>query len=170
MSSESAYQEGVPGGIVVNTLTMNARVTAVDMGDRRATLMGPDGKRFTVKVGPEAVNFDQVRVGDNVKVTVTEELVVYLNEEGAAPRDASAGVIALAPKGAQPAGLLAETTRMTATVTAIDEAGHTATLRFEDGSVKTFPVRGDVDLTRRKVGEQVVFHVTEMIAVSVEKP
>jgi hypothetical protein len=46
----------------------------------------------------------------------------------------------------------------------------TTTLRFDDGTTETFPVRADVDLSRHKVGEQLVFRVTEMIAVWVEKP
>jgi len=79
-------------------------------------------------------------------------------------------MVALAPKGAQPAGLVAETTQVTATVKAIDPTNHTATLQFEDGSAETFPVRDDIDLSRRKVGEKVVFQVTEMIALSLEKP
>lgn len=169
-SSASAYQEGVPGGIIVNTLDVSARVTAIDRANRKATLLGPDGKTFTVKAGPEYVNFDQVGVGDWVNLTVTEELVVYLDEGGESGNDESAALVALAPKGAQPGGLIAETTQITGTVTAIDSEKRTATLRFEDGSTKTFPVRSDVDLTRRKVGEQVVFRITEMIAISVEKP
>ena len=59
---------------------------------------------------------------------------------------------------------------MTAKVIAIDLEKRTATLRFEDGNTETFPVRADVDLSRHKVGEQVVFRVTEMIAIWVEKP
>lgn len=169
-SSVSAYQEGVPGGVIVNTLDVSARVTAIEKASRKVTLLGPDGKTFTVKVGPEAVNFDQVGVGDWVNLTVTEELVVYLNEEGESPNDGSAALVALAPKGAQPGALVAETSQITGTVTAIDPKKRTATLRFEDGSIKTFPVRSDVDLSKRKVGEQVVFIVTEMIAISVEKP
>ena len=78
--------------------------------------------------------------------------------------------MALAPKGAKPGGLVAQTTQITARVEAIDRTERTATLRFEDGSTKTFPVRDDIDLSRRKVGEQVVFRVTEMIAIRVEKP
>jgi len=31
-------------------------------------------------------------------------------------------------------------------------------------------VRDDIDLSQRKVGEKVVFQVTEMIAISVKKP
>jgi hypothetical protein len=169
-SGASAYQEGVPGGVVVNTLNVSARVRAIDKANRKVTLLGPDGKTFTVKVDPAAVNFDQVGVGDQVNLTVTEELVVYLNEEGASPSDGSAALVALAPKGAQPGGLVAETTQIIGTVAAIDLKKRTATLRFQDGSTKTFPVRSDVDLSKRKLGEQVVFRVTEMIAISVEKP
>ena len=166
----AAFQEGVPGGIIVNTLDVSARVTAIDTSNRKLTLLKPDGDKFTVKVGPEAVNFDQIRVGDLVNATVTEELVVYLDEEGASAPDGAAGLVALAPKGAQPGGLVAETVQVTATVTAIDRTNRNATLRFEDGSTKTFPVRDDIDLSQRKVGEKVVFQVTEMIAISVEKP
>ena len=165
-----AYQEGVPGGVIVNTLDVSARVTAINTSNRKLTLLGPDGDKFTVKVGPEAVNFDQIRVGDLVNATVTEELVVYLDEEGASAPDGSAAMVALAPKGAQPGGLVAETVQITAKIIAIDQTNRTATLQFEDGSSKTFPVRDDIDLSRRKVGEKVVFMVTEMIAISVEKP
>ena len=169
-NSSAAFQEGVPGGVIVNTLDVSAKVTAIDTSNRKLTLLGPDGDKSTVKVGPEAVNFDQIRVGDMVNATVTKELVIYLDEEGASASDGSAGVVALAPKGAQPGGLVAETGQVTGTVTAIDQTNRTATLRFEDGSTKTFPVRDDIDLSRRKVGEKVVFQVTEMIAISVKKP
>jgi hypothetical protein len=165
-----AYQEGVPGGVIVNTVDVSARVTAIDKAKRKVTLLGPDGEKFTVKVGPEAVNFDQIRVGDLVKATVTEELVISLDEGGAPSSEGEAGVVALAPKGAKPGGVVAQVTQITASVVAIDQAKRTATLRFDDGSTKTFSVRDDIDLSRHKVGERVVFRATEMIAISVEKP
>lgn len=168
-SSSAAFKEGVPGGVIVDTVNVSAKVTAIDTVNRKATLLGPDGEEFPVTVGPEAVNFDQVRVGDMVDVILTEELVVFLAEEGASAPDGSAAMVALAPKGAQPGGVVAAITQVTATVTAIDQTGRRATLQFEDGSQKIFPVRDDIDLSRRKVGEKVVFQVTEMIAISVEK-
>jgi hypothetical protein len=169
-TSSTVYKEGVPGGVFVDTVEVSARVKAIDTANRKVTLLGPDGEKFTVKAGPQAVNFDQIRMGDLVNATVTEELVVYLDEEGVSLPDGAAGVVALAPKGAQPGGLMAETTQVTATVTAIDQTNRTATLRFEDGSTRTFPVRDDIDLSRRSVGETVVFLLTEMVAISVEKP
>lgn len=168
-AGSATFKEGVPGGVFVNTVDVSARVTAIDTANRKVTLLGPDGEKFPVTVGPEAVNFDQLRVGDLVNVTVTEELVVFLDEEGASVPDGTAAMVALAPKGAQPGGLVAGTTQVTGTVEKIDSTSRTATLKFSDGSAKTFPVRDDIDLSQRKVGEKVVFQVTEMIAISVEK-
>lgn len=164
------YEEGVPGGSVVDTVKVSARVVAIDYKTRHATLLGPDGNEFTVKVGPAAVNFDQVQVGDQVNATVTRELVIAVLDPEASAKDVSAALVALAPKGAQPGGVMAQTTRLNGTVTGIDPVKHTATLRFADGSSETFPVRPDIELTDDRIGQRVVFQVTEMVALDVEKP
>lgn len=169
-SSATVYVEGVPGGVIVHTEEVTAKVMEIDHAKRTVTLQSPDGETFAAKVGEGAVNFDQVAVGDMVNVTLTEELVVFLDEEGAAPVDSSSAALATAPKGAQPGGLVAATNQVTGTVTAIDHEQRTATLQFKDGSTKTLPVRDDIDLTLRKVGDQVVFRLTEKLAISVEKP
>lgn len=169
-SARIDYTKGVPGGVIVQTFKTTATVTAIDQAKRTATLLGSDGKKFIVKVGPEAVNFDQVRVGDQVNATVVQKIVASLDPAGATSGDGAAAAVALAPKGDQPGGLIAETTQVTGKVIAIDSIKRTATLRFEDGTTQTLSIRDDVDLSRRKVGEQVVFRVTEMIAISVEKP
>ena len=160
----------MPGGVTVNSIEVTAKVTAIDTKSRKVTLLLPEGDKETVKVPPEAVNFDQISVGDLVKATLTEEVVVYLDEEGASIPDGYAAGVALAPKGAQPGGVVAEAVKVTATVTAINQTNRTATLRFDDGTIETLPVRDDIDLSKRKVGEKVVFIVTEMVALSVEKP
>ena len=170
VNTDTAVQEGVPGGVTVNSIEVTAKVTAIDTKNRKMTLLLPEGDKETVKVPPEAVNFDQISVGDLVKATLIEEVVVYLDEEGASIPDGYAAGVAIAPKGAQPGGVVAGTVKVTATVTAIDQSNRTATVRFNDGSVETFPVRDDIDLSQRKVGEKVVFMVTEMVALSVEKP
>lgn len=167
--SAVVLEEGVPGGVIVNTLNLTARVTAIETANRKVTLLGPDGNTFNVKVGPEAVNFDQVQVGDLLDITVTEELVVYLDKYELSEPDGSGGIVALAPKGARPGGVIAETSQVTAIVTAIDSIGRKATLQFPDGRLKTIPVRDDIDLSQYKAGEKVVFQVTEMIAISVKK-
>ena len=168
-ASSMEYEEGVPGGVIVDIVEVSARVTAVDTVNRKVTLMRSDGAENTVKVGPEAVNFDQVRVGDLLNITLTEELVVFLGEEGTSAPDETVALIARARKGEKPAGVVAAATQVTATVVEIDQARRTATLRTEDGDEMTLPVRPDIDLSKRKEGEKVVFQVTEMIAISIEK-
>jgi hypothetical protein len=169
-SAKISYTKGVPGGVIVQTVKMSAIVTAIDHAKRTATLQGSDGKKSNVEVGPEAINFDKVRVGDQVNVTVEEKLVAHLRQKGTTSGDGTVAAAVRASKGAQPGGAVGETTQETAEIIAIDTLKHTTTVRFEDGTIKTFPVRKDVDLGRGKVGDQVVFTFTEMIAVWVEKP
>jgi hypothetical protein len=169
-SARLTYTEGVPGGVVVQTFKTSATVTAIDQAKREATLLGPDGKTFTVKAGPEAVNFDQVRAGDHVNATVTQRIVVSLGPEGAASTDGTAAAVIRSPKGEQPGGLAVETTQVTARLLAVDSAKRTATLGLPDGTTEIFPIREDVDLSRLRVGDQVIFRVTGMIAIWIEKP
>jgi hypothetical protein len=170
MSGTAIFAQGIPGGTVVQTYELTAAVTAMDQATRRLTLLSPDGIKQTVKVGPEAINFDQIRVGDQLRITVAEELVVFVAGDGEAPSQAAAQIVALAPQGAKPGGIMAETTQLTAKIAALDSAQHRATLEFEDGSTRTVAVRKDVDLEKRRVGDKVVIRVTEAVALSVKKP
>ncbi|HTQ49605.1 MAG TPA: hypothetical protein VMJ12_02760 [Candidatus Acidoferrales bacterium] len=165
-----ATQHGVPGGVIVNTYQVTATVKAIDADDRKVTLVDSNGKESVVKCGPDVVNFPQIQVGDQVKVTETERLVVFMGTQAPSQTDGAAAAVALAPVGAKPGGIVAQTVQVTATVAEIDLKHHRATLEFPDGSKKTFAVRPDVDLTQRQVGEQVVIRATEAVAISVEKP
>lgn len=168
-TSITAYQMGVPGGVTVDTLQITASVTAVNHEQRTATLVTPDGKKTEFKAGSEVLNFDQVRVGDQVTATITEQLIVYVREKGEAGRDGQAGLIALAPKGAKPGALMAETVEITTRVKAVDLKNHKATLEFPDGRTKAFAVRPDVKLSASDVGREVVIQITQAVAVRVEK-
>lgn len=170
MTTTTVMQEGVPGRITVNSVEVSAEVTAIDTENRKITLLLSEGDEETVVVPPEAVNFDQIEVGDMVKATLTEALVIYLDEEDVEIPDGFAASVALAPKGAKPAGIVAGTRKVTATVVAIDQSQRTATLRFDEDTVETFPVREDIDLSQHEEGEKVVFIVAEAVALSVEKP
>jgi hypothetical protein len=155
---------------MINTFQITATVKAVNAEDRKVTLAGADGRDAVVKCGPEVVNFPQIQVGDQVKATVTEQLVVFMATDAPPQADGSATAVALAPVGAKPGAVMAQTAQVTATVSAIDLKQHRATLEFPDGTKKTVAVRPDVDLTKRAVGEQVVIRMTESVAISVEKP
>ena len=169
-ASSSSFEEGVPGGTYVETYKLEATVTAINAASRKVTLTAADGKRETVKCSPEVVNFDQIEVGDKVKVTVYSEVVLAMADADNPPVDAAATESSLAPVGAKPGGTVMETQQYTATVTAINLKRHEATLRFPNDTTRTFPVRKDVDLSQREVGEKVAVRVTVAVAVAVETP
>lgn len=164
----ASFEAGVPGSTSVDTTTALVTIAWVHKDPRELVLDFPDGKRETVKCGPEIVNFDQFRAGDQIKVTLIKEIAVAMGTESDPP-DGNKAAIALAPKGGAPGGLMATVTQVTATVSAINLSNHTATLVFSDGTTHEVSVRPDVDLTQRKVGEKVVIRKTDIMAISIEK-
>jgi len=169
-TSTTAYQAGVPGGIRVDTIKLTAKVTDINHVKREMSIETPEGYKSTVVAGPEVVNFEQIHVGDQIKATVTEELVVHLRKPGTPRTGGEAAVIALAPEGGKPGMVTAHTMEVTARVKAIDLKNHKATLEFPGGRTHTVAVRPDVDLTRAKIGQEVVVQTTETVALEVEKP
>jgi hypothetical protein len=163
-------QEGVPGGIYVETYEGNGTITAIDALNRTLTMVRPDGAEATFNAGPGVVNFPQLRVGDKVKATLTDELVVFVKKKDAPAVDGAAAAVLLAPKGGKPGGIVADTVQITTRVESVDLEHHKATLRFPDGSVKTIAVRADVELSPSSVGTEVVIRSTKALALSVEKP
>ena len=166
----AGYQPGVPGGVLVGTYQETATVTGIDRDKRKVTLVGRDGTMGVFKAGPNVVNFDQIQIGDQVKATVTQELVVFVRKSGEPSSDGGVTTIALNPVGAKPGALVADTTEVTAKVTAVDLKKHKATLQFPDNTSKTFSVRPDVNLTEQAIGKEVVIRTTDAVAITVEKP
>jgi hypothetical protein len=169
-SGLTPIQRGEPGGVRVETYKETASVAAIDKATRKVTLVDTNGTLTIVKCGPEVANFDQIEVGDQVKASVTMQLVVSVRKPGEPAGNGAATLVALAPIGDKPGGVIANTEEINAKVIAIDVKHQKATLLFPDGTVKTFKVRKNVDLRKQTIGADVVFRTTEAIAVSVEKP
>ncbi len=149
------------------TYTTTATVTGIDAVNRRVTLTTPDGMRKTYTLGPEVRNFDQIRIGDQVKTTLTEEVAVFL-KRGGTPSSSEGTVITRAPKGSEPGGVIATTRQITGKISAIE--GRHVTLQFADGATRKIKVGKDVDLTGVSPGDTVTARVTDAMAIAVEKP
>lgn len=169
-SSSSEVKPGVPGGKVTETTQLNATVTAIDAAKRKVTLVTRANEKFTVTAGPEVVNFPQIRVGDQLKVTSTEELVVRMAKPGEKVIEDGTADVTLAAEGKKPGMGVTTTAKTVATVTNINTKSRKVTLQFSDGSTDTVKVRDDIDLTKHKVGEKVVFQMKEAFAIRMEKP
>jgi translation elongation factor P/translation initiation factor 5A len=169
--SSTNYVEGIPGGVTVDTYEVTTAVSAIDHEKRTATLLTSDGTEIPYKAGPNVPNFDQVRVGDHVKTTVAEQVVVFVREKsGRRNNDGQANLVALNPKGEKPGVVTAGTVEVTTRVKAVDLEHHKATLLFPDGTTKVISVRPDVKLSPSDVGREVVIQATRAVAVRVEKP
>jgi hypothetical protein len=154
--------------------TRTATVESVDRAQRTVTLKTAEGKTRTVTLGEEAVNFDQIEPGDQVRATIAEEVAVAVHRAGAAPRPGEEGgsrAMLGAPKGAKPGVLIAATKRVTGTIDSVDPAGRTITLTTsEGGKPQKIKVGDRVELAGLKAGDEVAARVTEALAVVVEKP
>ena len=169
-NSAIVYEEGKAGLVAVSTSEITAIVRDIDKTLRTVTLEGSDGEEVKLRVGPDAVNFNKIQTKDRVKVTVAEELIIAVNKKGEKTSQSYGSMVMVAGEDAKkPGGIAAEVTVITADVVAIDQEKRTATLKFSDGETRTVSVREDIDLSQHKVGEQVVFQMTEMVAINVVK-
>ena len=159
---------GTRGGAVVNTYTASATVTGIDAANRKLELTLPDGKRTTVKAGPEVRNFDQIQVNDRLNVTMTEELAVFVGK--GAPPMGSGSAVAVAPIGAKPGAVMADRVQASAKITAIDAKDRKVTFQLEDGNSKVLKVGKKADLSNLKPGDTVTVQYTEALAIAIEKP
>lgn len=160
--------EEKPGGMVVDETQVTAVVKAVDHAKRTVTLLLPSKETKTFTVSKEAVNFPQVKVGDEVKASYIESIAVFVHGPDEKPSAEEATTVALAPKGAKPGGLVANTQSITAKVTALDQKTRVITLTGPQGNSLTFTVGPDVKrLNEIKVGDTVSLRYTEALMVDV---
>jgi len=147
-----------------------ATVEAIDQKTRMVTLKGPKGNSLTFKASDEVRNLAQVNVGDEVKFAYYESLAVRVLKKGEAfPTASETAAVARAKKGEMPAGVVGKEMTVNVTITAINKAEKTATLKGEDGkSVTVTPLRPE-KLDEVKVGDRLVLTYTEAVAVKVEK-
>jgi hypothetical protein len=162
---------GAPGAIMVETVKATAKVTAIDAAKRMVTLE-MDGKSKTITCGPEVRNFDQIKVGDLLKVTFVEALAVYLQKAGAPAGGEEVKTVTLAPKGAKPGMLVTDTIVLKAKIDAVDAKKGTVTITTPDSKTKTMKVaKNNIKVLKGlKKGDDIVVRYTEALAVVVEAP
>jgi Cu/Ag efflux protein CusF len=151
--------------------TAVAKITAIvekiDYDKRLVTLKGPEGNLRTIKVGEEARNFSQVKVGDKVAIEFYESILVEVLKPGEAKPGSQAGsIVGRAKPGEKPAGVAINTITVTATIDKIDKKAQTVTLKGPEGNKETVKVN---NLKKVKVGDNVVISYTEALAIAVEK-
>lgn len=161
---------GVAGGVIEETVEIEAKVADIDADERELELVDADGNKAEFTVGPEVRNFDQLHVGDKIVATLQQRMTVYVRKSTDAPDVTYSAAVAAAPKGAKPGVLVDDNYHVVATVTEIDTVTRVATLKFADGELRKVNVRPDVDLKRYQVGDSVVIDVATSLSVVTSKP
>lgn len=163
-------EQGEP--FVLDAAVASATVEAVDPAKRMVTLKTSAGTTKTIHLGPECVNFNQIKVGDRVRTTLAEEVAISVRKAGdePAPAEVAGTVVSLAPKGAKPGAFITDTEIVTAKVKSVDAAKDTITLIEADGGTRTVKVGPEVELSGLKEGDEVVARVTQAMAIVVQKP
>jgi len=170
LAAAAAFAADKPGGKASELVVVTATVQKIDMKTREVTLKGEDGRLETIKVGPEARNLGQLKVGDKVTFKYYQALAIQVTAPGEKPSIAEATDVQRAPAGAKPGGQVTSVVEAVATVEAVDLAKRTATIRGPRGNVHTMKVGDQVKLENVKVGDQVKVRYTEAVAISVDKP
>jgi hypothetical protein len=150
-------------------VTVNATVEAIDLNTRVVRLKGPKGNVFDLKVGEEAKNLPQVKVGDLVEAKYYESIAVEVKKPGEPGGVTVSGALATAKPGEMPAGMVANQVTVTTTLEAIDRDKKHVTLKGPEGNSVRVKVQDPKNLKNVKVGDQVVITYTEALAISVEK-
>lgn len=146
-----------------------ASVEAVNLKTRIVTLKGADGNLFDLKVGKEARNLPQVKVGDTVTIKYYQALAFEIKKPGTAPEGTSTRVaMERAKAGEKPYGAAGGKVSVTAVITAIDKQEQTVSLKGPKGKVVTVKAENPKNLEKIKVGDNVLITYTEAVAISVE--
>jgi hypothetical protein len=160
-----------PGGLAVETTSITAIVDQIDYKKRQVTLKKENGEIFSLVVGPQARNFDQTKIGDKVTFKYFEALAVDVRKVEEELSATSDRVLARAPLGSKPAGVMAETISLSALVEDIDYSARLVTLKGPEGNSLTLKVGEQAKkFNEVKKGDRVAVTYTEALGISVTSP
>ncbi len=164
----TSTRDGKPYFTATESVSEQGTIMAIDAKLRDVTIHTSQGDTVIVNCGPEVKNFDKLAVGDLVKAKYTETLTIHVEESGE-PSVKTETNTAEAKKGESPRASESAKLTFSATITAIDKAKGTVTLKGYRGHEYDLTPRDKSNLDKVKVGQLVVFTYEEAIGVSVEK-
>ena len=167
--SGTMMTKSAPGKVgVAETTKMTATITAIDKAAREVTLKGPQGNEVTLGVGPEAKNFDNMKVGDVVNVEYVEALTLELKKGGGLPvARTEESAMKGAKAGEKPAGVAGRQVTIVADVIGVDAAKQMVTLKGPQRTVD-LKVRDPEQFKLIHKGDQVQATYTQAMALKVE--
>jgi hypothetical protein len=146
-----------------------AKIEAIDTENRLLSIRGPGGPA-TILAGPEVKNFDQIHVGDEVKMTYTAAIGAAITKSKEKPATTLDTATYTAPAGSKPAGAVGATVSTTVQIESVDTSFDAVTFKRPDGFVRTIAVSSPEAkkfIRTLKKGDMVDVTYTEALAISV---
>jgi hypothetical protein len=148
-----------------------ATVVAADYATGELTLEVPNkpgDNFFDVYVGQDFGDLSQVRLGDRLRVSYIQAVVVDLFQPGEVdPGIGFADVVGTAPPHLQPARAVAEGVSVVAVVEGIDRENELVALEGPKGVDKVLKVRNPAILDRLQIGDKVKTTFTRALVVRI---
>jgi Cu/Ag efflux protein CusF len=162
----SAEEE--PAVAIEDAAVAVATVVGIDKETRTLTLKDEDGEEWNFVAGPEVRNFDQIKRGDSVITQYYSAFAIALGPKGSGIEGRVDEIqVERAKPGEKPAARITHTVTAVGTVEAVDKEARMVALK---GAAQTvvLEVSEDVDLSKVKVGDEVVAAYISSYAVAVE--
>jgi len=158
-----------PGAKKEQMMTLTGTVEAVDIPNRVVTIRGSGGRVIDLKVGDQAKNLDQVKVGDKVVARYYESIAYRLKKPGESEGVTATQDTAGAGAGEIPAAAMANQVTVTATVMNISPNKDYVTLKGPEGKTVDVKVMDPKNIKGLKKGDQVVISYTQALAIALNK-
>ncbi len=142
---------------------------SIDSKTRKVVIVGPEGRELEAILGDEVKNFDKIKVGDIVTLSILKVIVsdVKVISNGIKERQETI-TYSRAQTGEKPAGIIEHQVKIVADIMAINTKDNVVTLK---GPYKTVQVGVGPDVLKGvKVGNQIEAVITQNIAVQVTAP
>ena len=157
-----------PKGETATVVTLRGTVEAIDKEKQTVTIKGPK-RSLTVRV-QDPKKLEAIKVGDPVIGKYYEALAFEVKKPGTVTPGVTAQQgVATSQPGATPAGAVGEQVTITATITAINKAAHTVTIKGPEGNTETIKARDPKNLDLVKVGDLVEITYTRALAIALDK-
>ena len=162
--------EAGPGVLkAMEGVQLQGKFKSVDPKTRKVVISGPEGRELEAVLGDEVKNFDKIKVGDIVTMSIMKVIVsdVKVLNNGIKERQETVSY-SRAQAGEIPAGIIEHQVKIVADVVAIDSKNNSVTLK---GPYKTVQVTVGPDILKGiKTGNQIEAVITQNIAVQVTAP
>jgi hypothetical protein len=170
VASPTAAPGLIDAGVITETASGMVTLQSIDPGTRTLVLARADGLTATFKAGPEIKRFNELKVGDQVMTTVTDNLTIFVLKEKMAPEAAASLAVVRSPEGASVGGVMVNAVNIDARVLTVDYEARQVLLQYSPTQTRMVNVRPTVNLTQVGVNDTVLVRGTRTISIMVANP